>query len=183
MVKIAARAIGIRIDSFEPIVGESPLLLILGTMPSVASLKSGRYYDHERNHFWRLMHVVLEEPEYHSDYAERVVMLKRRRIALWDVLDSCVRSGSLDRDIREERPNDIPKLVRDCPTIRAICFNGSASEKMYRRYHAEKMKEYDISYLLLPSSSPRPRKFIRTFEDKLTRWMEIRCILNASIFT
>ncbi|MDR3331625.1 MAG: DNA-deoxyinosine glycosylase [Synergistaceae bacterium] len=180
MVKIAESAIGVRIDSFEPLVGESPLLLILGSIPGVASLESGRYYDHARNHFWRLMHAVLEEPKYHSDYGTRVAMLKRHRIALWDSVGSCVRPGSLDRNIREERPNDIPRLMRDHPTIRAICFNGRASEAVYCRHHAAKMED-DIRYLLLPSSSPIPRKFIKTFEDKLPRWMEIRRILNGII--
>ncbi|MDR3231332.1 MAG: DNA-deoxyinosine glycosylase [Synergistaceae bacterium] len=166
-----------RISSFESLVGEEPLLLILGSIPGVASLESGRYYGHERNHFWRLMSAVLEEPD-DLDYEGRVAMLKRHRVALWDSVGSCVRPGSLDRDIREERPNDIPALLRDHPTIRAICFNGRASQAVYCRHHAKKMKEYDIRYLLLPSSSPIPRKFIKTFEDRLEKWMEIRRILG-----
>ncbi|MDR3265507.1 MAG: DNA-deoxyinosine glycosylase [Synergistaceae bacterium] len=167
-----------RINSFEPLVGEAPLLLILGSVPGVASLKSGRYYGHERNHFWRLMSAVLEEPE-HPDYEERVAMLKRHRVALWDSVGSCVRPGSLDKDIREERPNDIPALLRDHPTIRAICFNGRASRAVYCRHHAERMKDQPVQYLLLPSSSPIPRKFVKTFEDRLVTWMEIRRVLNA----
>ncbi|MDR3332422.1 MAG: DNA-deoxyinosine glycosylase [Synergistaceae bacterium] len=181
MEKTAASVIGDRINSFEPIVGESPLLLILGSIPGKVSLESGRYYDNERNHFWRLMCYVLKEPKCHPDYVERVAMLKRRRIALWDSVGSCVRAGSLDRNIREERPNDIPRLMRDHPTIRAICFNGRASEAVYCRHHAEKMREYDIRYLLLPSSSPVPRKFIKTFEDKLAQWIEIRRILDGTM--
>jgi TDG/mug DNA glycosylase family protein len=180
--QFATSAIGDRINSFEPLVGESPLVLILGSIPGVVSLESGRYYDNERNHFWRLMYTVLEEPKHNTDYGTRVAMLKRRRIALWDSVGSCLRSGSLDRNIREECPNDIPRLMRDHPTIRTICFNGRKSKEMYDRYHAKKMKEYDIRNLLLPSSSPMPRKFIRTFEDKLVKWMEIRRILDGAIF-
>ena len=165
-----------RIGSFVPLVGEKPLVLILGSVPSIASLESGRYYGNERNHFWRLMSAVLEEPQF-TGYDERVAMLKRHGIALWDSVESCVRPGSLDKNIREERPNDIPGLLTAHPTLRAVCFNGTTSQAIYRRHHSARMKKNDIPCLLLPSSSPIPRRFVKTFEDKLEKWLEIRRFL------
>jgi len=44
-----------RITGFEPILGKNPRVLILGSMPSVASLKKHQYYGKTQNAFWRLM--------------------------------------------------------------------------------------------------------------------------------
>ncbi|GHV45977.1 DNA-deoxyinosine glycosylase [Synergistales bacterium] len=144
--------------------------MILGSMPSVLSLKTGRYYGNERNDFWRLISAVLEEP-YKEEYEERVAMLKRRRVALWDSMRSCVRPGSLDKDIREEEPNDVAALLSENPTIRALAFNGQMAEKMYHKYNKERE---GVKYILLPSSSPVPRRNVKTFEDKLRSWLNLR---------
>jgi TDG/mug DNA glycosylase family protein len=165
---------GERVRSFAPVASDAPLVLILGSMPSVLSIRSERYYGNERNHFWRLLAAVLGEPE-RADYAERVAMLGRRRIALWDVMRSCVRPGSLDKDIRDEEPNDVAGLLERNPTIRALCFNGRTAEKMYFKYNSLKN---GLEYLLLPSSSPVPRRVVKTFEDRLAVWLELRRFLN-----
>lgn len=165
-----------RISSFAPVVGEAPLILILGSVPGVRSLETRRYYAHERNHFWKLICAVLEEPE-REDYEERIAMLKRRRIALWDSVRSCVRPGSLDKDITDEEPNDIAGLLAETPTIRAVCFNGQASRTMYFRYNDKNDDKQGPEYLLLPSSSPVPRRLIKTCEDKLEKWLELRRFL------
>ena len=166
-----------RVSSFAPVLGDKPLVLILGSVPSVISLRNGRYYDNERNHFWRLVCAVLQEPEM-SDYEERLAMLRRRMIALWDSVNSCVRPGSLDKNIKEEIPNDIPGLLRDNATIRAVCFNGTAAQKMYWKYHRNDERTGGIEYLLLPSSSPIPRRLVKTFEDKLEKWKALRRFLT-----
>jgi TDG/mug DNA glycosylase family protein len=166
----------VRIESLKPILGETPLVLILGSIPGEDSLKSGRYYWHKRNHFWRLMTGVLEETEY-IEYEERVAMLQRRRIALWDSVASCVRPGSQDKNIREERANDIPKLLREQPTIRAICFNGQASKRLFSRHHLGEMNKNKVEYLTLPSSSPSPGRYVKPFVDKLEEWKKIRHFL------
>jgi TDG/mug DNA glycosylase family protein len=159
-------------------VGDSPAVLILGSMPSVLSLERERYYGNERNHFWRLMHAVLEEPE-SGDYEARVAMLERRKVALWDVMRSCVRPGSLDKNIREEEPNDVAGLLAKIPTVRAVCFNGQTARTMYLKYNREAGRR-DLEYLLLPSSSPVPRRTVKTFEDRLEKWLDLRRFLNAA---
>jgi TDG/mug DNA glycosylase family protein len=164
-----------RIYSFPPVIGDGPAVLILGSMPSVMSLEKRQYYGHARNHFWRLVCTVLEEPET-GDYGARAAMLKRRKIALWDVMRSCVRPGSLDKNIREEEPNDVAGLLAENPTIRAVCFNGRTAQTMYFRYNRE-TGDRALAYLLLPSSSPVPRRTVKTFEDRLEKWLELRRFL------
>ena len=44
-----------RVQSFPPIVSERSKVLILGTMPGERSLKTGQYYAHPQNAFWRIM--------------------------------------------------------------------------------------------------------------------------------
>jgi TDG/mug DNA glycosylase family protein len=146
-------------------------------MPSVLSLEKRQYYGNERNHFWRLIHAVLEESD-SGDYGARVAMLERRKVALWDVTRSCVRPGSLDKNIREAEPNDIAGLLALAKnsTIRAVCFNGQTAQTMYFRYN-KKTEERALEYLLLPSSSPVPRRTVKTFEDRLEKWLELRKFL------
>jgi TDG/mug DNA glycosylase family protein len=167
-----------RIHSFGPVAGESPAVLILGSMPSALSLERRRYYGNERNHFWRLIHAVLEEPE-SGDYAAAVAMLERRKIALWDVMRSCVRPGSLDKNIRDEEPNDIAGLLAEKPTIRAVCFNGQAARTVYFKYNRGAEAGTAPEYLLLPSSSPVPRRTVKTFGDRLEKWLELRRFLRS----
>lgn len=51
-----------RIACFEPVARVDARLLILGTMPSVESLRQSFYYAHPRNAFWPIMAAVLDAP-------------------------------------------------------------------------------------------------------------------------
>jgi hypothetical protein len=49
-------------------------------------------------------------------YGQRTLILKRAGIALWDVMASCVRPGSLDADIDERRSSQrLSRLLRGAP--------------------------------------------------------------------
>lgn len=170
------------IHSFEPLVGDDPRILILGTMPSVESLKQGEYYANPRNHFWRLIAGVLAV-ELPSNYEEKITMLKKHKIALWDSIETCVRSDSLDKNIKDPIPNDIDTFLDQHPTIASVCFNGTKSQKIFLSYlvHFKKEKREDKKYTLLPSSSPIPQRNIRTFEDKLCKWLILRTLLGIDL--
>jgi TDG/mug DNA glycosylase family protein len=167
-----------RVYSFPPVVGPGPRLLILGSMPSVASLAVGQYYGNPRNHFWHLMADVLAEPGVPADYGERLAMLTRHGVALWDALASCVRPGSLDGDIRDERPNDVGGLLRVQPTIETVACNGRAAELAFRRH----VPNAGVRVILLPSSSPVPTRAMRTYADRLAAWAVLKQVL-ADAFT
>ncbi len=97
--------------SFPPIVGANARLLILGTLPGEESLRLQQYYGHPRNHFWPLIAAIFDK-SLPAAYAERERLLKRNRSALWDVLESAERVGSLE--FRDTQPDSkrVCKILR-----------------------------------------------------------------------
>lgn len=49
------------LTGLAPVVGEAPLILILGSMPGAASLAAAQYYAHPANRFWPLMALLFPE--------------------------------------------------------------------------------------------------------------------------
>lgn len=158
-----------RLTGLAPIANVDARLLLLGSMPGAVSLLAQQYYAYAHNHFWQLICAVLNEQD-PGTYEDRIAMLLRHNIALWDVIQSCLREGSLDKDIKEAVPNDILSFLPTHPAVKTVCFNGTTAQRMYDK-HFERVD--GIRYILLPSSSPVPRQKIRTLADKLPAWTEI----------
>jgi len=144
-----------RINGFPPIENPSARILILGSMPGAASLRAGQYYAHPQNLFWRILGEILGGAN-GASYAERLGMLKANGIALWDVLASCVREGSLDADIDSAslQPNDFATFFTTHGRIETVLFNGAKAEACYRKHVAPSLEMREIRYLRLPSTSP-----------------------------
>lgn len=143
-----------RIRSFAPIAGRNAQVLILGSMPGRASLQAGQYYAHPHNAFWCIAAELLHfDPA--SPYATRSKALRSARIALWDVLRSCVRQGSLDSMIERESEtaNDFQGFFRTHQGITHVFFNGAKAESSFRR-HVLPGLETTLRYQRLPSTSP-----------------------------
>ncbi len=155
-----------RIIGFEPIARSDAMLLILGTMPSVASLEDQFYYAHPRNAFWQIQARILNEP-IPVTHDEKRGLLIRHNIALWDVAKSCVRPGSLDGDIRDVIPNDFSALFARCQRIRKILFNGTTAQKLYEK-HVRILPE-GCAFSRMPSTSPA---YTLKFERKVELWRE-----------
>jgi TDG/mug DNA glycosylase family protein len=143
-------------------------ILIIGTLPGEESLRRQEYYGHPRNHFWPLI-AALAGAEPPAAYADRVSLLKRCGFALWDVLLSAERIGSLDSAIRNARPNRFAPLFRDYPDIATIAFNGQKAHALFRQHvaHDRSTAKRDLRLLVLPSTSPT---YVRPFEEKLAAW-------------
>lgn len=107
-----------------PVIDESTKVLILGSMPSQLSLQKQQYYGNPRNHFWPIIGKILN-CEIPSDYDERIKLLKKHHIGLWDTIQSCEREGSSDASIRNVIPNDFKNLLLTYSNIRIILFNGA----------------------------------------------------------
>ncbi len=168
----------VKIYSFPPLITQGVWVLILGSMPSVQSLRSGQYYGHPRNHFWPMLFSLCQEP-YQDSYDSKKDLLMRYRIGLWDVMASCVRPGSLDHSIREAVPNDIPWLLAQCPCLQTVAFNGKKAQDTFDR-HFSRSGYPGITFVELPSSSPIPTKKARNMEEKQQLWRVLqRHILQA----
>ena len=134
-----------------PVWREDAELLLLGSFPGQASLAAGQYYAHPRNAFWPLVGALLGEPDLPKwPYEARLQRLVERGVALWDVVDRCIRPGSLDADIRAAQPTALPELVARLPRLRAIGCNGARAWREARTA----LPGCPWPLLALPSSSP-----------------------------
>ena len=155
---------------FPPIARVDARVLILGSLPGEASLQAREYYAHPRNGFWKIMHVVAGAT---GDYASRCRSLQQRGIAVWDVLSSSVRRGSLDADIdlKSAEPNDFKPFLAGHPNIRLVCFNGRKAQQMFERWVRSSVSECNLEFALLPSTSPAHASL--TLAEKLDIWRGI----------
>ena len=149
---------------FPPVWREDAKVLILGSMPSVESLRQGFYYAHPRNAFWPMMAEILGEGA-PASIEEKKAMLIRHRIALWDSAQSCEREGSLDSAIREALPNDFEMLYANCPGIRHVLFNGAAAFDLYKKLVAK--ADAQRAFHRMPSTSPA---YTLKYESKRAAW-------------
>jgi TDG/mug DNA glycosylase family protein len=159
------RAVG-----FPPIGNARARILILGSMPGEASLAAGQYYAHAQNLFWQILgDVTGAAPALH--YAARARALKAHGIALWDVLASCARVGSLDSAIDEATisVNDFAAFYRAHPHIAQVFFNGAKAEACYRKYVLHKLGDLPAParYLRLPSTSPANAAMSRAYKHRV----------------
>lgn len=134
-----------RIIGFEPITHGKDTILIVGSMPSIESLKQGIYYANRTNRFWKILGHI-----FHSEFetkAQKLALLEKGNIALWDICHTCIRKGSMDADIKEVEPNDIRGLLDKNPSIQKIICNGKTSLKYMKRFFPE------LDVISMPSTS------------------------------
>lgn len=156
-----------RISSFPPIIDQNSKVLILGSIPGAKSLEMQQYYAHPQNKFWKIIFELFNE-NFSADYNERIKILKKNHIAVWDVIDSCERKGSLDSDIRNEEANQIAELLTEHSGIKAIFCNGQKSFKNLQKILG---KDFPVPVHVLPSTSPAHASL--NFDQKLHSWQVI----------
>jgi TDG/mug DNA glycosylase family protein len=161
------------VQSFAPIEDAKARVLILGSMPGKASLAAGQYYAHPQNLFWRILGDATGAGPV-LPYEARARALKSCGIALWDVLESCTREGSLDSDIDDAtiRANDFVSFYRAHPRIEQVFFNGAKAEACYRKYALPLLGDVTRppGYRRLPSTSPANASLSRA--HKLRVWKQ-----------
>ena len=157
----------IKPKSFEPIIYGDSKILILGSLPGKKSLELEQYYGHARNRIWNILSYLTAD-DIPINYEDKLNLLRRNKIGLWDVAHSAQREGSLDSNIKNEAPNDIESLIDKYTSIKVIGFNGKKSEQMFYKYFTEKE---EINYVSLPSTSPANMAI--SFEDICVRWSEL----------
>lgn len=165
--------------SLPPISTAAATVLILGSMPGERSLRASQYYAHPQNAFWGIMgHLTGLDPR--SPYEQRIAAMNQAGIALWDVIHSCDRPGSLDGDILPSsiKPNDFLSFFRDHPQIELVCFNGATAAQCFQRRVMPSLGPMELQYLRVPSTSPA---HTISFARKAEAWSAIAAYLNARI--
>jgi hypoxanthine-DNA glycosylase len=157
---------------FSPIADRQSRVLILGTMPGNASLTAHQYYAHPQNAFWKIMGTLVGASQ-DIPYQSRLDALRSHGIALWDVLASCTRDGSLDSaiDASSITPNDFSSFFSRNPGIADVYFNGTMAEAFFRRHVLPSLGDRQLNYRRLPSTSPANASM--TYAEKHEAWKVI----------
>ena len=148
------------------VVGANPRVLILGSFPSEKSLDTGEYYANTRNQFWRLLAALLGF-DAELPYAARIEAVTHAGVALWDVVHSCRRVGSLDANIDRKTLvlNDFHTFLAEHPTIERGFVNGLTAYTLFQQ------ADIGLPAARLPSSSGA---LTMSFADKLAVWQVVR---------
>jgi len=121
-------------QGFAPVACTDAKILILGSIPGVASLDANQYYAFARNAFWRIMGELYDAgPE--LSYPSRLQILTSNHVALWDVIDVCHRPGSLDSAIAADGliSNDFNGFFAQHPQISQVFFNGQNAAILFKK--------------------------------------------------
>ncbi len=165
-------AVGPHAVGFGPRARPDARMLILGSLPGRRSLELQQYYGAPQNAFWRIM-AELTGVEADADYESRVAGLLARRIALWDVIASARRPGSLDASIdrRSLVVNDFATFFAQHRHIERVCCNGGTALALYRRLVLPRLPGAvrALPLIALPSTSPAHASM--RYAEKLRRWL------------
>ena len=154
--------------TIPPFCEGKPKILILGSIPSVKSRETGFFYGHKQNRFWRVVAAVFKD-ETPQTSEEKKEFLKRNRIALWDVIESCDIEGSSDASVKNVTVNNIKGLLDKFPSVEKIFVNGKTAQKLYDKYI---LPTLGISAEALPSTSPA--NAAKTETMLISEWSKIR---------
>lgn len=152
-----------------PVANSKATLLVVGTFPGAESLLVREYFANRRNRFWGVAAEIWDVDPI-SKYSVRCVQLIKNGIALWDVIGSCERKGSLDARIRDGSANDFVGFLRAHRRIGTICFNGKKAERLFKKLVVPLLSSpfASIHRISLPSTSAANTRF--RFEDLVKEW-------------
>ena len=156
-----------RSEGFPPIARADARILVLGSLPGQRSIDEQQYYAHPQNAFWRIMRELFGIA---GEYEARCDGLMNNGVAVWDVLHSSVRPGSMDVDIRLDSAlvNDFEGFLADHDCITLIAFNGRKAEQLFTRFVDVRAVAPGIPRIGLPSTSPAYASM--PFSGKLAAW-------------
>jgi TDG/mug DNA glycosylase family protein len=102
-----------------------------------------------------------------QNYDDKKKLLLQNKIALWDVIESCYREGSLDSNIKDTKPNDFMKLYNEYSGIKHVYFNGA---KAYNEYKLKVGFDANRTFTRLLSTSPANAV---SYDIKKVNWKKI----------
>ena len=156
-------------SGFPPVARSDARVLILGSLPGKRSIDAQQYYAHPQNAFWRIMGELTGAD---GPYDRRCQALLEHGIALWDVLESSVRPGSMDSEIRRgtEKVNDFNDFFQMYGDISQVCFNGQKAAQLFHQLVLPQLAKTAPQIRVLPSTSPAYAAM--PYAEKLERWRE-----------
>ena len=156
-----------RVRSFGPVLWPDSRVLVLGTVPSPKSRENQINYGNPRNRFWPVLASLWDEADPITNEG-RLDLLRRRHVALWDVLESCTIRGASDASIADPVPNDIAWVLTQAP-IRTVFTTGATATRLYRKLCEPTC---GLPCIGLPSTSPANASWSR---ERLTEaYQQIR---------
>ena len=163
------------IEGFNLLGDDQARTLILGSVPSVTSLAEQQYYAHPRNTFWPIIAALFNQGVA-LDYQQGQQILIEQKIAVWDVLKSCRRQGSLDSAIEKNSvtANNFVGFFEVYKGVDRVFFNGGTAERLYKVHvwRALSVSNQTLNYTKLPSTSPAFAAM--SYAAKLSAWAVIK---------
>ena len=167
--------------------------LVLGTHPSIASLSKCEMFGHTQNAFWwiagdclgfrrqlglnaegkpyKLTKYLRYDESHVLSYEDQLQLFTSKGFALWDIIKSCERKGSLDADIRDEEPNDIRGFCNSHKTVKRIVLaNGGTGCTMFNRH----FRDWWLSGELKPGSNAESKKAFDKFAKKTNNFRDAK---------
>lgn len=152
------------VQGFDPVYDKDSKVLILGSFPSVKSRRVEFYYGNPQNRFWRVVCSYFGESIPESTESKRE-FLRRRNIALWDIVTECRIVGSQDATIKNFKVADLKTLLQNSK-IGFIILNGSKAFSIFREHYTD----IHTGYCKVPSTSPANTRFDeKEWKDALSR--------------
>ena len=134
---------------FAPVYCKESQILVLGTMPSPASRDNAFYYTHPRNRFWTVLSAVFTAP-FPQSKEDKINLILKNKLALWDVLASCNIKGASDSSIANPQANDFSALLNQTKIDTILC----TGKKAFSLYQKLCLPKTGIEATVLPSTSP-----------------------------
>ena len=133
---------------FNPVFDKNSRVLILGSFPSVKSRQVEVYYGNKQNRFWRILSSFFGE-ELPLSTDEKISLLKRHYVALWDIVTQCEIVGSSDVTIKNYKVADL-EIVTSVANLELIILNGGKAAEIFKKNYSW----LNIRTEFLPSTSP-----------------------------
>ena len=151
-------------SGFAPIINQDTEILILGSLPSDISIRTGEYYANPQNQFWRIIFTIFNNGLPLYQYSDKTNLLLKNKIGLWDVLAEANRQGSLDADIHGEVLNDFSGLFEAYPNVRKLAFNGDKAFRSFLRMRSG-LQQKELSLLTSSSSANTGKAIVQKIKE------------------
>lgn len=106
------------------------------------------YYGNRQNRFWKILCGFFGEAVPEST-EEKIALLLRHNVALWDIVTECEIEGSSDASIKNYKVAELDKVLLVSP-IELIILNGGKSFEIFKKFYGK----IAVPYIKLPSTSP-----------------------------